>query len=153
MVRGRVSADTGHVTSSLCDLRRWPSYVWGVWLATVLLVLSFLPPWAKGLLHTRGSLHYWAHLGIFVALAVLFTKGTASTRSRVFALAAVALLGCSIEGCEAGWCWPALEVQDVACDLLGVTVGWMLWGLRQAAASWGSVQKTGLAFLAEAVEG
>ena len=156
MAKCRVWVDTGCVPALVYERRRWPPSAQGLGLASLLVVLSFLPSEAKALLHTRGSLHYWAHVGVFVALAVLFCEATLTARSRTAALVGVALLGCLIEGFEVAWRWPALEFQDVACDLIGVVLGWVFWAGQVRMRAWPTrdlVEDAGLTRLPKAVQG
>ncbi len=93
-------------------------------MLTLLLVLvSFLPSELKVALGTRGPLHFWAHLYAFAVLSVLFLGGLRSFKRRAAAVAGLALLGLAIEMTQAHWHMPALERNDLFCDLFGVVMG------------------------------
>ncbi len=82
------------------------------------------------MLHTRGSLHFWAHTYLFACLAALFLEQVVRSRDRVRIVVWLALLGCSIELAQTHLHWQYLELADVASDLMGVGVGLLVSWLR-----------------------
>ncbi len=95
-----------------------------------MVVLSFLPPEIKHLLHTRGSLHYWAHVYLFAGVCVLLLDGAETFRSRLLTAAGLIAVGCTIEIVQTHGYWPFLEVWDVISDLIGVAMGALIGWMR-----------------------
>lgn len=96
-------------------------------LATVAVFYgATLPEQSRAVLHSRGVLHPYYHLGIFGGIALLAALSTRSTVARVVLCCAVALLGCVTEIMEWYLYGNLLEWTDILLDAMGAVSGTML---------------------------
>lgn len=97
-------------------------------LLTVALVLLSLSPGSwKVHMHTRGPLHMWAHLGLFSALSGSAMQKSPNFRARLLGILSTGLLGCLLECLEAGGQSSRVETNDVFANLLGVSLGMVIF--------------------------
>jgi hypothetical protein len=97
-------------------------------------ILSFLPPWDKAMLHTRGKFHSWGHLLAFAVIAYFVARAARTARGKILLFVFSLIFGVGIEVSEHLMFGAPVEWKDVLVDALGVIAGTLMAMLTTPAA-------------------
>ncbi len=109
--------------------RRLAYWVVGLGWLGGLTMLSFLPGDEKHALHTHGRLHSPGHFLAFFITAVVLLRIPRTAGARVWMMLVLALLPFGFEYGQSVLDGYGIEWHDVIVDLLGATLGAVLYSL------------------------
>jgi uncharacterized membrane protein YidH (DUF202 family) len=95
-------------------------------VALAVSIVSFLPLADKERLHSKGRLHSWGHLAVFLVVGFVAARTVNSFWARTAVFTGAILFGFAIEVGEHLAFRGALEWKDVLVDALGVIAGTLL---------------------------
>ena len=95
-------------------------------MVALIVLVSFLPPADKHVLHTRGRFHLLGHLVAFASVGFMAVMTPRTFRSRILFVAGLVLLAFGIEFGEHLAFSTVIEWPDVLMDFMGVFSGVVL---------------------------